>query len=135
MSRPIKFRAWDKANKEMVMVRCLEWDAMMKPALSSYIDGPLMQFTGLHDKNGKEIWEGDVVQQVLGSSFFDSNSNRWIPDNEENKGEVVYKCDGFWVNDIRLGDDRVQLASGEADEERLDLEVLGNIYENPELLK
>ena len=76
---------------------------------SSYI---LMQFTGLTDKNGKEIYEGDIVR-----------TTGW-PD-----GDPVYWVDGrFCVGQpSNLADFLGSIAEG--------CEIIGNIYENPELLK
>ena len=62
MSRVIKFRAWGNNSKEM-----MTWDKL-RPNLSLAFEQAnrgaleLMQFTGLYDKNGKEIYEGDVVR-------------------------------------------------------------------------
>ena len=72
----------------------------------------LGQFTGLHDKNGKEIYEGDILEDSLGR-----------------RKVVEYYQDGFWLN-----------ASLEGAEWSLRLthkssKIIGNIYENPELLK
>ena len=65
--RPIKFRAWDDYNKKMVYdVITLEQrdgyiaENITKPVTCSLTE--FMQFTGLHDKKGKEIWEGDWVK-------------------------------------------------------------------------
>jgi hypothetical protein len=67
----------------------------------------LMQFTGLHDKNGKEIYEGDIV----GSSWGYPHSKVGIVDFEN----IIYAKHECVIPD--------------------DLEVIGNIYEHPELLK
>lgn len=65
------------------------------------------QFTGLQDKNGKEIYEGDVVEE----------SGRWM--NEQTiKWEVIFANSSFNVSGMSPDN----------------LEVIGNIYENPELL-
>ena len=83
-------------------------------------DEYLMQSTGLVDKNGKEIFEGDVVRQV-----------RTHPTTENGTiTGVVTMLEGAWL----IVNDNEQLASdlwSETDEN----EIIGNIYENPELLE
>lgn len=84
----------------------------------------LMQFTGLKDKNGKEIFEGDIVRYILGKNTFTE--------------VITYNKDlaGFGFLSISIDDDYV-FTLGELIE-NLDLssiEVIGNIYENPELLE
>jgi uncharacterized phage protein (TIGR01671 family) len=115
--RTIKFRAWDSNYKIMH-----SWDDIDKFDESGYmhthdllnhnIDGVIpMQFTGLHDKNGKEIYEGDIIT--------------W------NKGnEVVY-----W-NDKECAFYSKSLDKNDKFESWLDTTstVVGNIYENPKLL-
>jgi hypothetical protein len=90
--RTIKFRAWDKENKKMVDV--IDFSCMNYP--DKY---EVMQFTGLHDKNGTEIYEGDVIKTPI----VDAEVVRW-----ERAGYIL------------------------PDEHRM--EVIGNIYSNPELL-
>lgn len=82
--------------------------------LHSIDEFELMQFTGLTDKNGKEIYENDVVKLPV----------RYRGDNRftESAGEVIWAVDSWWVNNM-------------AEATWAELEVIGNIWENPELLK
>jgi uncharacterized phage protein (TIGR01671 family) len=76
----------------------------------------IMQYTGLKDKNGKEIYEGDIVN--------------W---GKKINGDVYYSSGRYWVRDFyQAYQDEVSDAFGEG---LATLEVVGNIYENPELLK
>ena len=115
--REIKFRAWYKQQMwvtfminpygEIEIHNKGEVDDLYMPKDNEYI---LMQCTGLKDKNGKEIYEGDIVKQ------------------------------GNWVGEIKWTRDFWGLGEGNYDDEGLytrnqNLEIIGNIYENPELLK
>jgi|ERR1039458_2618225 uncharacterized phage protein (TIGR01671 family) len=123
MTREIKFRAWEKAGKVMI-----DWLTITQTAFNDKsMDGfgllyrvmtgkpamDLMQFTGLKDKNGKEIYEGDIVR-----------SSDWVYE--------IYAGKGFWgLKGIGRQGTKIYLKIWE---ERF-TEVIGNIYENPELLK
>ncbi|NCD10876.1 MAG: hypothetical protein EOL98_15980 [Negativicutes bacterium] len=117
--REIKFRAWEKYEKEMS-----EWcDLITAIDLGYLLDEPedfeVMQYTGLCDKNGVEIYEGDIVETVYNGEVF--------------AGVVVYDLSevDFKVTDgkEKYGRNFQYLAGNDENE------VLGNIYENPELLK
>ena len=105
--REIKFRAWHKIGKEMVSdITHLDDD--------DYI---YMQFTGLKDKNDKEIFEGDIVQNV------------GMPEYQK-VGVVEFEGGKFVVIPIKTNKDKKY----KGDLYYWD-EVIGNIYENPELLE
>ena len=121
MSREIKFRAWDILNKKM-----LNWrDIFDLPAWEIFPGTPeqrcyeVMQYTGLKDKNNIEVYEGDIVQNV-------NNNNIWkVVYNHSNACyELTRKKDGInsWEHGAIIGLPR-------------SYKVIGNIYENKELLQ
>jgi uncharacterized phage protein (TIGR01671 family) len=83
------------------------------------------QFTGLHDKNGKEIYEGDVVQQYWGFPHY-RNGVRY--DCYSRIGKVLFDKSGCFV---LLSESLLYHLFGDG----LTQEVIGNIHDNPELLK
>ena len=105
--RDIKFRAWHKNAKYM----CCN-------ATTDLLDREwleFMQYTGLKDENGKEIYEGDIVNI------------------EDDKCTIEFNNYGFGAKSLEYKD---FVLFGEVD--MLDthvIEVIGNIYENPELLE
>jgi uncharacterized phage protein (TIGR01671 family) len=143
MKREIKFRAWDVKNQQMI--------APTESGLSieMYLDGSfavmqlnedngkwydregddfeLMQYTGLKDKNGVEIYEGDIIkitwQTYSTGGYFQSDDayceHEHITTVEYNKLAFVFKSKNEKVFMIP---------------KKSDIEVIGNIYENPELL-
>lgn len=111
--RELKFRAWDKENKEMESFDSfyeLQKSCKTHEELKNMV---FMQFTGLKDKNGKEIFEGDIVTDDLDTlsviEWVDIKYVRRILNKKS-----YYCTDG---NDLRIA------------------EIIGNIHENPELLK
>ena len=124
--RPIKFRAWDKEKKD--------WLHNTKPFLDAYeaslyiSDLELMQFTGLLDKNGIEIYEGDLIRNHKKASEYSSDpSAEWIDIWEVfwNEERFIYELRGekysctpwLWSETINSDGKRC-------------CEVIGNIYEN-----
>lgn len=123
--RDIKFRYWNGKTMEYYFHICSDegkvyecssgsyGDEMsMMPGYSDKVDNfILMQYTGLKDKNNKEIWEGDIFETESGTTFnigWNNLQHRWSCYNK---------------ND----DCRFHLNEG------VEIEVIGNIYQNPEL--
>lgn len=126
--REIKFRAWDEGNKEMHydfqfiksgndgndwMIFTSDKNKLgdeQHPFNNPYFQQQfhITQFTGLKDKNGKEIYEGDIMQTATGPAVvrFDNNEVEFVCDNKS-----CYIHPASWNK----------------------REVLGNIFENPEL--
>lgn len=107
--REIKFRAWNKETKYFFY-----WNTSFAFGGNNKIWDDIEQFTGLHDKNGKEIYEGDIILNPL----------------YEEPYIVEYsECLAGYVG---WGDDRACGCYLITDE---NIEVIGNMHENPELLK
>lgn len=124
--KEIKFRAWDMVQKKMDYDLYFSQDGS-RSLMSVLKDfGILMQHTGLKDKNGKEIYEGDVVKALL-TGLIDESFNSVI---EFSNGCFGIRSleDGVFVN----GKGKFKSFDGCDTEKRI--EVIGNIYENPKLL-
>lgn len=118
--KEIKFRAWDGTKMHYDRVVLYLGEAWLEKAsfesdkilLESTNPCIPMQYTGLKDKNGKEIYEGDVIRRQnenigkcifsLGSFWYEGKDGRW----------------GFCMNDAYTGG----------------FEVIGNVYETPDLI-
>ncbi len=117
--REIKFRAWCPQDRDDLGYMYLpsgsidvECGVLVKR--KHYVREIMLQFTGLHDKNGKEIYEGDVVKI---QAFSDTPH------------EIVFDRGAFCI----IGNTGMDADIKYAEDERS--EIIGNIYENPELLK
>lgn len=128
MKREIKFRAWNKKDKVMVDVAAMNfgpsgcwsliedaYDAELQLA-DSY---ELMQYTGLKDKNGREIYEGDIVRT--------GEDN--IGDPDTMIGQVIMR-EGSWLIENEKKQEEIGLFS-----EITSREVIGNIFEDNQLLE
>jgi len=119
--RTIKFRAWDKKRKIMGWNFWLDSQDNSIQIFDEEKDTPLppddfevMQFTGLTDRNGKEIYEGDIVRCFMNGEEHSLNVIKWadygytMTDFEDESGERV-----LWFCEV---------------------EVIGNIWKNPDLI-
>ena len=111
--REIKFRVWDK--EKQIMLHAFPFDITFELQNEPYV---AMQYTGLKDKNGKEIFENDILEHP-----------------EYGNCKVIYRYGGFgieaktssWINTGFHS-----FSTWSADYKHC--EVLGNLYENPNLL-
>jgi len=124
--REIKFRVWDKKNKRMMnWIDSIIWNSMgiesvkqttpLQGHARKIEDVELMQYTGRNDKNGVEIYEGDIVREWNGDM-------REIVFNSSRAAFIAKMCPKPMV-DMPTWIRRIK-----------EPEVISNIYENPELL-
>lgn len=126
MKREIKFRAWN-AKREYMAYQGEPDLETLQSFIFHYGDCELMQFTGLYDKNGKEIFESDLVKinwtTYNNRGYFQSDD---IYNEHEEITTVTYKYLSFGF-DLKNGK-RCQFGKNAT------IEIIGNIYENPEHL-
>lgn len=123
--REIKFRAWDlRNNKWFHQDLFIMTNAGFYPDFREFDDGQslwdhefeLMQYTGLKDKNGVEIYEGDICKLGYALSVVEYQVSQFVL--KQNTAELY-----------------PNILSFEAYKNTVSEEVIGNIYENPELLE
>ena len=139
--REIKFRLWSNGLKVMYTpdneIGGL-WSIPMAPngvIKPTYKDDILMQFTGRKDKNGKEIYEGDILLfHDFYNRGFHAYGGEWVEDHEDLIGPVVFDSCSFCIDPRgqTVLDDYIPL---EQILGHINFEVIGNIYENPELIR
>lgn len=118
--RDLAFRIWDKNKNEWIKNGCgepIDGKLYSTICLSEYIVWPLdyeiQQYTGLDDKNGRGIYEGDIM--LIGYN---------TPTTKKYKAEVIFNHGAFRLDKLEM-----QMYSA------TEIEVIGNIFENPELIK
>lgn len=137
-NREIKYRAWHKEFKKMLYLNDISSFHGTIPDISNKEDGIfhatmtwngsvyyngrlqnliLLQYTGLKDCNGKEIYEADIVKR---NSVWEKEKNEI--------STIVWRGQGFWVKDEDFGWEGEDLWNWSL------IEVIGNIYENKDIL-
>jgi len=140
--REIKFRAWDKEKKIM-----FQWDELSvdsygastsndysKDDNADYVlnqNAILMQFTGLLDKNGREIYQNDIAMvkeredgsAQIGVVEWDTSEARFFIHVKTYRVNMWYGFESLCIEEDGMFTDKY------------DIRVIGNIYENPELSK
>ncbi len=111
--RKVKFKVWDKVHKEM-----LDWEQVKTEMVFTNMDDKnlvFLQYTGILDKNGKQIYENDIVKNRLNGKVYvvrwnGCSSAFLMQDVEKQTKSLYFANQGFGR-----------------------YEVIGNVYENPEL--
>jgi len=134
--REIKFRAWDKEKTQIVDVICLALDYSTVFKIGdneeygiNTSDLEPMQFTGLKDKNGKEIYEGDIVKYNFGDYLWEV---KWAKRNAGFEYYEIKKKNTFLNKEQKVNLSKYGITNRMGN---CEVEIIGNIYENPELLR
>lgn len=135
--RPIRFRVWDNHIRKFIEHR--QKDKLIKrqfgfgtrkTLILTQQQFTFLEYTGLTDKNGREIYEGDIVRLINATGFTslaEVKNNDGCFDVEFQKGLAVF--DGVHHQYTKYRDYVKVYVANHA------IEIIGNIYENPELLE
>ncbi len=129
MNNRFKFRMWDINTKRFYYMYLDESIGLTRTILSPK-EATVQQYTGLNDSKGKEIYEGDIVKEHHFEDWGDEIGYEYI-------GIVVYKeySDDILYAGYKTIPAKNQNTKFRGNAIQSDCEVIGNVFENPELLK
>lgn len=151
MNRVIKFRAWDDKGKKWLLGYDLgtlggfsmfgevmlfgEWSQVLQETdLQEFDTIKLMQFTGLTDKNGVEIYEGDIVEFSDKWEWYRSTYGikmRFADKKEHTKLKAQYDAEPMERREVKIPDCYQELSTSDL---KNYWEIIGNVFENPDLI-
>ena len=130
--REYKFRAWDNYHQEMI-----NWEQYKTELVSddfvNHGKGPLtiMQYTEMKDINGKEVYEGDICKLTSKERY----SNHYFTVDEDWETTYIVHYDDYMYLFKEIKDEYEEILLWAIDENSIDVEVLGKVYEYPNLMK
>ena len=137
MNRDIKLRVWSEKNKKMLEIQKHSFKTGLSMPYGSNMElyfGNLMRYTGLKDKNGKEIYEKDIVKVTINNKTF----NAWIVFEMGSfmiaNDDITYYIDDNWNDNVKCLSE-LAWEQEEFEDRIYCLEVIGDTYQNIDLIE